>query len=54
MSVKVNLEMKVKDFKVLAEFLEGMEYEIATDEHPYGALRELFKLVFDAEPDDES
>jgi len=54
MTVKVNLEMPVRDFKTLSDFLEGMEYEIATNEHPYGALKALFKLVFDVDPSEDS
>ena len=54
MSVEVNLKMKVRDFKKLSDFLDGHEYEIATSENAYGELKELFKLVFDIEPSEDS
>lgn len=54
MAAKVNLEMSVKCFKKLSEFLDGHEFEIAIEENAYGELRELFVLVFDQEPSEDS
>ena len=42
----VNLEMTVKEFKQLADFLEGQEWEIAIGEDAYGYLKPLFEIVF--------
>jgi hypothetical protein len=53
MAAKVNLEMSIKCYKKLADFLEGHEYEIATEENAYGELRELFIHVFDVEPTED-
>lgn len=54
MAAKVNLEMSVKCFKKLSEFLDGHEYEIAVGQDAYGELRELFVVVFDTEPTEDS
>ena len=54
MAVKVNLEMSVKCYKKLAEFLDGHEYEIATSQDAYGELTDLFIQVFDVEPSEDS
>lgn len=50
MAAKVNLELSIKCYKKLADFLEGHEYEIAISENAYGELKELFIEVFDQEP----
>lgn len=50
MSDKVNLEMSIKSYKKLADFLECHEYQIAVKEDAYGLLAELFELVFDVRP----
>jgi hypothetical protein len=50
MSVEVNLKMKVRDFKQLSDFLGDHEYDIYASINDYGDLKQLFKLVFDAEP----
>ncbi len=54
MAALVKLEISVKCFKKLAEFLEAHEYEIAIKQDAYGELRDLFVYVFDAEPSENS
>ena len=53
MKPRVKLELTIPCFKKLAEFLEGHEYEIATEECAYGELRELFVEIFEAEPSED-
>lgn len=54
MAAIVRLELSVKCYKKLADFLDGHEYEIATEMDAYGELRELFTAVFDVEPTEDS
>ncbi len=54
MAAKVTLEMSVSNYKKLADFLDGHEYEIATEVDAYAELSELFELVFGKEPSEDS
>ncbi len=51
---KVNLEMTVREFKNLSDFLEGHEYEIAISQDAYGELKELFEIVFGQSASEDS
>ena len=53
MAAIVTLNMSVRSFKKLAEFLDGHEYEIATKADAYGELADLFELVFDQKPSED-
>lgn len=50
MSAKVILELKIKEFKDLSEFLDEIEYEICEDVDGLGALKSLFVAVFEQDP----
>ena len=54
MAAKVTLEMSIRNFKKLAEFLDRHEREIAVQENAYGELAELFELVFDQKASEDS
>jgi len=53
MAAKVTLEMSVRNFKKLADFLEGHECDIAMQIDAYGELSELFELVFGQKPTED-
>ena len=54
MAATVKLDMSIKQYKQFADFLDGHEYEIATEQDAYGELRDMFVLVFDVEPSENS
>ena len=53
MAAKVNLEMSIKCYEELADFLDKHEYEIAIEENAYGDLAEIFEIVFDVKPSED-
>ena len=50
MSVDMQLEMRVRDFKNLATYLEHHESDIANRINDFEALRGIFVAVFGEEP----
>ena len=53
MAAKVNIQLSVRDFKKLTEFLSCHEYQIAINENDYGDLAGLFYEVFEQEASED-
>ena len=53
MAAKVTLEMDIKTFKKLADYLDGHEYDIACSINDFAELTGLFIVVFDQEPSED-
>jgi hypothetical protein len=50
MAVKVNIDLSVKVYKKLADFLTEHETEIANKVDDFHMLRDLFVVVYEEEP----
>lgn len=50
MKPKVNIELSVKTYKKLANFLDSHEDDIAWDVNDFGSLREVYIEIFEQEP----
>ena len=53
MAAKVNIQLSVRDFKKLADFLACHEYQIAINENDYGDLAALFYEVYEHEASED-
>lgn len=50
MAAKVTIELSVRGFKKLADYLSSHEADIAWEENDFGMLRDVFITVFEEEP----
>lgn len=48
--MKVKIEMVIKEFKKLTDYLEYHEGDIACEINDFGELRSLYVAIFDDEP----
>ena len=51
MTVKVKLELNIKDYKSMAAFLATHEGDIAHDCNDFGGIRGLYEAVFEVKPE---
>jgi ferritin-like protein len=50
MAAKVTLELSIKDFKSMADYLERHEGDIAHDFDDFWDIKGLYEAVFEEEP----
>ena len=53
MTSKVTIELSIKDFKSLSDYLNNHEYDIAYSLDDFDDLRGLFVEIFEQEPHED-